>query len=220
MAGSKKTSAASAKNEKLNVALDAGDDSVTAKAVNLFPTTIWMFSASAACQKALPAMQKAVDKLYAKQSEGSEQRSARQGWRLNSPHKLKEFGVLNQDIQRSLSIVCQQLRWEPTRRAFDSWLSVLPTGGHHVCHHHSPNLLSGVAYLDAITAESGRLILRDPRPGRSMFNNIQLGPVDVPVEAEVGSILIFPAWLEHSVEINKLAERRRSIAFNLGFQAR
>ena len=220
MAARKKTSAAPAKDERINVALDAGDDSVTAKAVNLFPTTIWMFSASRACQKALPAMQKAADKLYASREEASSQRSARQGWRLDSPHELKEFAVLNQDIQRSLSIVCQQLRWEPTRRAFDSWLSVLPTGGHHVSHHHSPNLLSGVAYLDAINAESGRLTLRDPRPGRSMFSNTQLGPVDVPVEAEAGSILIFPAWLEHSVEINNRAESRRSLAFNLGSQLR
>ena len=53
MAARKKTSAAPAKDEQINVALDAGDDSVTAKAVNLFPTTIWMFSASTACQKAL-----------------------------------------------------------------------------------------------------------------------------------------------------------------------
>jgi len=220
MAARKKTSAAPAKDEQINVALDAGDNSVTAKAVNLFPTTIWMFSASAACQKALPAMQKAAAKLYAERQEESQQRSARQGWRLDSPHKLKDFAVLNQDIQRSLSIVCQQLRWEPTRRAFDSWLSVLPTGGLHVCHHHSPNLLSGVAYLDAINADSGRLILRDPRPGRSMFSNTQLGPVDVPVEAEAGSILIFPAWLEHCVEVNNHRESRRAIAFNLGSQLR
>ena len=220
MAARKKTSATPAKNEQINVALDAGDDSVTAKAVNLFPTTIWMFSASTACQKALPAMQNAADKLYKGRSKGSEQGPTRQQWRFDSPHELKEFGVLNQDIQRSLSIVCQQLRWEPTRRAFECWLSVLPTGEHHVCHHHSPNLLSGVAYLDAINAESGRLILRDPRPGRSMFSNTQLGPVDVPVEAEAGSILIFPAWLEHCVEVNNRRKSRRAIAFNLGSQLR
>ena len=202
------------------MALDAGDASVTAKAISLFPTTIWMFSASAACQKVLPAMQKSADKLYAAREEASQQRSACHGWRFESPHALKEFAVLNQDIQHSLSIICKQLRWEPTRRSFDSWLSVLPPGGHHVCHHHSPNLLSGVAYLDPINAESGRLILRDPRPGRSMFSNTQLGPVDVPVEAEAGSILIFPSWLEHTVETNGGPAMRRSIAFNLGSQLR
>ena len=220
MAASKKRSSKATDNDRGNVSLEAGDASVTAKAVALFPTTIWIFSASATCKEALPAMQTAANKLFEAQTSSAQQRSSRQSWRLDSPHQLKEFAVLNHDIQRNLSVVCKQLGWEPARRTFDSWLGVLPPGGHHVCHHHGPNLLSGVAYLDSIDADSGRLVFKDPRPGRSMFSNTQRGPVDVPVDAEAGSILIFPAWLEHSVEINNSTAIRRSLAFNLGSQLR
>jgi ectoine hydroxylase-related dioxygenase (phytanoyl-CoA dioxygenase family) len=41
----------------------------------------------------------------------------------------------------------------------------------------------------------------------------------VVVRVAPGTLLLFPAWLPHSVDANRSAERRISVSFNLMFEA-
>lgn len=94
-------------------------------------------------------------------------------------------------------------------------------------HNHPGVLWSGVYYVQA-PANSGRLVIREPRRESTMiqprFRDDQ--PRKKEVWGEVyyepvpGRIIIFPGWLEHAVEPNLstrkgTAGERISIAFNL-----
>lgn len=75
-----------------------------------------------------------------------------------------------------------------------------------------------MVYLDAINPESEFLNLRDPKLGRSIFRNTQLGLVDVPVRAEADAILIFTPLVEHCAEAKNTAGA--GIALNIESHAR
>jgi uncharacterized protein (TIGR02466 family) len=187
-----------------------------AKAVNLFPTSVWIFppqSEEVLNTHELKQLSLELQKRDIRTS--GKQRSARKTWRLESPHTLTEFESAFNYIQRTLSKTCTTLGLQLGNRAFDSWLDVVDPGGYHVIHQHSPNILSGVIHLSDCT-ETGRLVLRDPRPGRHCRSESQPGPTEVPVSAAAGSAIIFPAWLEHWVEENDTEGKLVYIAFNLG----
>jgi uncharacterized protein (TIGR02466 family) len=90
-------------------------------------------------------------------------------------------------------------------------------------HSHPNNFLSGVYYLRTATG-ADTINFHDPRP--------QTGVIRPPVQAltaentdqvvlrvEDGTLLLFPAYLAHSVDANASAEERVSISFNLMFPA-
>ena len=91
-----------------------------------------------------------------------------------------------------------------------------------------PNtLFSGVYYIKT-SPNCGQLICTDPRPGiqtvmptrikgkppKDLWREVHLDPIE-------GRIIIFPAWLWHSVEPNESNDIRISVSFNFiqeGFQ--
>jgi len=88
-------------------------------------------------------------------------------------------------------------------------------------HNHPNNYLSGVYYVqtqpgaDTINFHDPRLqtgIIRPPVTELSTHNTDQ-----VVVEVSNGKLLMFPAWLSHSVAPNESGEMRISISFNLMF---
>ena len=101
------------------------------------------------------------------------------------------------------------------------WINVLDPGGAHAMHSHPNNLLSGVYYLRA-QAGADTINFHDPRPQTTVmrppiteltaYNTDQ---VVLPVSE--GMLLVFPAWLPHSVSANTGAQARVSISFNIMF---
>ena len=98
------------------------------------------------------------------------------------------------------------------------WVNINPKYSFHPEHIHGYSLLSGVFYVSA-TADSGGLMLKDPREVRLMA----LPPCSkktrdnadvVTLPPHEGKALIFPAWLTHSVEQNMTDRDRVSIAYN------
>jgi uncharacterized protein (TIGR02466 family) len=53
---------------------------------------------------------------------------------------------------------------------------------------------------------------RPPRSGTKYVGN------EIKLEVKQGRMVIFPAWLVHSVPVNRNAEERISISFNLIFK--
>lgn len=103
------------------------------------------------------------------------------------------------------------------------WLNVLSPGRAHRTHSHPNNFLSGVYYVqtqagaDTVNFHDPRAqsrIIRPPVTALTADNTDQ-----VVVKVRNGTLLLFPAWLEHSVDENRSAEERISVSFNVMFTA-
>ncbi len=90
-------------------------------------------------------------------------------------------------------------------------------------HAHPNNFLSGVYYLK-VQPGADTINFHDPRPQtgiiRPPVTELTAYNTDqVVVMVENGALLIFPAWLPHSVDANRSDRPRISISFNLMFTA-
>ncbi|WP_332777221.1 2OG-Fe(II) oxygenase family protein [Polaromonas sp.] len=101
------------------------------------------------------------------------------------------------------------------------WATVLARGASHKLHSHPNNFLSGVYYVrtcegaDTINFHDPRLqasVIRPPVTELTAENTDQ-----VVVRVRDGTLLLFPSYLEHSVDANKSDNERISISFNLMF---
>ena len=101
------------------------------------------------------------------------------------------------------------------------WANVMAVGASHHMHSHPNNYLSGVYYVRAppgantINFHDQRLqanIIRPPITQLSARNTDQ-----VVVEVTDGTLLLFPSYMQHSVDPNDSSELRISISFNLMF---
>ncbi len=102
------------------------------------------------------------------------------------------------------------------------WANIKPRGAGHPSHIHPNNFLSGVYYVRAPEA-GGNIIFHDPRTqpflisprtgARNLYNSRN---ADLAVRE--GMMVLFPAWLHHSVAGNTGESERVSISFNIMFE--
>ena len=103
------------------------------------------------------------------------------------------------------------------------WATVLAPGASHKLHSHPNNFLSGVYYVR--TGEGADTInFHDPRKQASVIRppvtELTAQNTDqVVVQVREGTLLLFPSYLEHSVDANGSADERVSISFNLMFSS-
>eukprot|EP00051_Salpingoeca_urceolata_P019454 m.284739 g.284739 ORF g.284739 m.284739 type:complete len:721 (+) comp19425_c2_seq2:1208-3370(+) len=84
-----------------------------------------------------------------------------------------------------------------------AWAGVNERGNANAIHHHPDATVSGVFYV-ALPPNPAPLVLRDPRTAE-----------DHRIYPRVGSVVLFPSWLEHYVEAETSeAGRRIVVAFN------
>jgi uncharacterized protein (TIGR02466 family) len=103
------------------------------------------------------------------------------------------------------------------------WANLNAPGAGHPVHTHPNNYLSGVYYV-RIQPGADTINFLDPRPQTAIIHP----PVtaltaentdQVVVRITSGTLLIFPAWLQHAVDPNRSDRLRVSIGFNLMFPA-
>lgn len=100
------------------------------------------------------------------------------------------------------------------------WANINPRGAYHPTHHHPNNYLSGVYYV-AVPPPGSRIVFQDPRPSIIMpkprqYTRMTANGADA--QSKEGRMLLFPAWLKHSVPSNEGVAERISISFNLMFE--
>jgi uncharacterized protein (TIGR02466 family) len=100
------------------------------------------------------------------------------------------------------------------------WANINPKDGMNQPHIHPNSLFSGVYYVKS-NPQAGRLKIYDPRPGAQIVMPARLeGQLpkhlwrDVNLDPFPGRIIMFPAWLWHSVEPNQSNKLRISVSFN------
>jgi len=103
------------------------------------------------------------------------------------------------------------------------WATVLARGAVHKTHSHPNNFLSGVYYVrtplgaDTINFHDPRnqaKVIRPPVVELTAENTDQ-----VVVRVASGTLVVFPSYLEHSVDANMSEEERISISFNIMFSS-
>ena len=107
------------------------------------------------------------------------------------------------------------------------WANINPKDGMNQPHIHPNSLFSGVYYIKS-NPQAGRLKIYDPRPGSQIIMHVRKKGKppkhlwrDANLDPFPGRIIMFPAWLWHSVEPNQSNEIRISVSFNFiqqGFQ--
>lgn len=103
------------------------------------------------------------------------------------------------------------------------WANVSAPGAGHRLHSHPNNFLSGAYYVK--TGEGADTInFHDPRNQtgiiRPPVTELTADNTDqVVVKVTDGTLLVFPAWLQHSVDANSSDAERISVSFNIMFSA-
>ncbi|MGU7785214.1 TIGR02466 family protein [Burkholderia sp. PU8-34] len=188
--------------------------------VRLFPTFVWRRLLEQACYEPLDRELIAyVDRLI--RSGGGTRTGA--AWQSgHQQHHRPEFAALVAHIDQAARDVLRFLKVaDAPFHITGCWVNVLDPGGTHAMHGHPNNFLSGVYYLRT-QAGADTINFHDPRPQTTVirppvteltaYNTDQ---VVLPVSE--GTLLVFPAWLAHSVSANTSAQARVSVSFNIMF---
>lgn len=128
-----------------------------------------------------------------------------------------ELNSLNDHFQNCVDSYAEQTSLEPMYIS-NSWFNKLTKGSRTTLHRHEGSVLSGAFYPYADN-DSISLSFRSPlRPHRMNDLFISTNHLNSDFEsfpAKVGTLYLFPSWLEHETDINQSNERY-VISFNTG----
>ena len=102
------------------------------------------------------------------------------------------------------------------------WSIINEEGAFNQKHHHSNSDISAAYYVDAHD-NCGDIVFYDPRPGKvykhpnSKEPNL-LNATTNGVKPETGMLILFPSYLEHSVDANISDNKRIVISFNISLE--
>ena len=190
--------------------------------ISMFPTLVWRAELDEPVRRAieasgLPALARVRQELPPL--------ARGQGWQSTQKlHELGEFSDLVASVRRLVAGILRFLRvGQDDVEITGCWATVLAPGAAHKLHTHPNNFLSGVYYLrthagaDAINFHDPRsqtAILRPPVVELTAESTDQ-----VVVRVKDGTLLVFPAWLPHSVDQNASDHERISVSFNVMFSS-
>ena len=188
------------------------------RAMRFFPTVVWRAEIKpCACRR----IDEAIVAQLAELRRETAAPALGRGWQSGHDlHELDEFRELIESIGVTVRDVLDYLRiGEVAFEITGCWANVNAPGVAHRMHSHPNNFLSGVYYVrvprggDTINFHDPRSqtgILRPPVVELSADNTDQ-----VVVLVGEGTVLLFPAWLPHSVDANRGDRDRISVSFNV-----
>lgn len=149
------------------------------------------------------------------------QKTNYKGWHSTTDMAKKpEYSALITELFRMQKEIYDNEHLDRNAFLGNMWANINPPGSMNQPHVHPNALFSGVYYVKS-QPQSGRLKIYDPRPGiqtimpvrksgnpgKDLWREAHLEPI-------VGRIIMFPAWLWHSVEENRSNDIRISVSFN------
>ena len=201
----------------------AGDPWIEASdVVPMFPTLLWKIAIKPELRDAIDARVLAM--LQSMRRDLKKLEPGR-GWQSEQGlHKREELRDLVACIGNATRSILRFLKIG--HEAFEitgCWATVLARDAAHKAHSHPNNYLSGVYYIrtppgaDAINFHDPRnqaAVIRPQVVELTAENTDQ-----VVVRVANGTLLLFPSYLEHSVDANPSEEERISISFNIMFSS-
>jgi len=193
----------------------------TAEVLRLFPTFVWKAQLRREVYQPINA---AILDALAELMPSGEPGGAMLWQSRHGLHRLPALSGLVSVIDNAVREVISFLKiGDHACDITGCWINVSAPGGWHRMHSHPNNLLSGVYYVrvqdgaDTINFHDPRPqagVIRPPVTALTAYNTDQ-----VVVKVAVGTLLLFPAWLSHSVDANTSTENRISVSFNVMLQA-
>ena len=188
----------------------------------MFPTLVWKLQLKADLREAMEARILAA-------LEGIRRDLPRlapgQGWQSEQTlHEREELRDLVACVSHAAKGILRFLRIGCD--AFEitgCWANVLAKGAAHKAHSHPNNFLSGVYYVRTHPG-TDTLNFHDPRNQAGVIRPpvVELTAENtdqVVVRVKNGTLLVFPSYLQHSVDANMSEEERISISFNIMFSS-
>ena len=214
----------------------AGSSEVSLKVARYFPTLI--FSLEVPDSELLNA--RLIEAIYAERERdetGVRKSNYRElgGWHSHTGlHKDAAFAGMVKHVDAAAARMCRKLGYHRSYRLSigTMWSIVNPPGGLNRAHIHPGCIWSGVYYVQA-PRNSGRIEFTDPRT-QNLMGSVKYIPdtkrprdcwKKVRYQPRAGRMLIFPAWLYHSVAPNRSRARGKDadrviVSFNLSQQRR
>lgn len=152
----------------------------------------------------------------------STQRSNRKGWQSESTFYLEPSFDEFKEYIVSHAITASSM-YNLNLTLDNMWININKRGSYNVSHCHPTAVLSGVLWVKA-PKNSGNIVFNSPN---HFTEHLLISNIDRELaqqynyhsnfyfEPTEGRMLLFPASLEHWVEMNESSEDRISIAFNL-----
>jgi uncharacterized protein (TIGR02466 family) len=190
--------------------------------IPMFPTLVWKIQINADLRETVNA------KILATLAEMRRDLPALgpgQGWQSEQTlHEREEFQNLISCVDNATKSILQFLRIGYD--AFEitgCWATVLSKGAIHKAHSHPNNFLSGVYYLRTHLG-ADTINFHDPRTQASVIRPLVVeltaaNTDQVVVKVTNGTLLMFPSYLQHSVDANMSEEERISVSFNIMFSS-
>ena len=190
--------------------------------LSIFPTPVWKFELTAEAQKTVH--KNILETLEGIRPSAAELISAG-GWQSQHDlHKLDAFRDLVSYIDDTVQIILKFLKigydaFEITA----CWANIIPSGAAHRTHSHPNNYLSAIYYVQT-QAGADTVNFHDPRAQTSIIRppvtELTADNTDqVVMKVDSGTLLVFPSYLQHSVESNSSDKERISISFNIMFSS-
>lgn len=137
----------------------------------------------------------------------------------NEPQKFIKF------ISNSIEQVMTDMKWEKNKQSvkINNMWAIINTGGSaNLRHQHGNSTISGAYYVRA-PKDSGDIVFYDPRPAPIYSHpNVEspnlLNAQVNSITPKEGALVLFPSYLDHSVNENLSNEERIVISFNIKIQ--
>jgi|TARA_R110002020_G_scaffold72044_1_gene185466 uncharacterized protein (TIGR02466 family) len=164
---------------------------------------------------------------WSQQDEGLNKTNVK-GWHSQTDmHTKPEYKALADELFIFMKDIWKEEWLDKEPVLGNMWANINYQGGYNRPHVH-PNALFSGAYYIKTPPNCGQLICTDPRPGIQtvMPSRVKGTPPkhlwrECHLEVKEGRIIIFPAWLWHSVPPSESNDIRISVSFNFiqqGFQ--
>jgi len=191
----------------------------TPELMQLFPTFVW--KGDLARQESEPLNRDIVAALAAM---GAPLEGLRPGENWQSDHGLHQraaFRPLLEWVEAAATNALSYLRIPKPLMITGCWANVNAPGTGHRLHSHRNNYLSGAYYVQ-VQEGADSINFFDPKPQAGVIRPAATEPTAentevAMVRVKTGSLLLFPAWLQHAVDVNRSNRTRISMSFNLMF---
>ncbi len=192
----------------------------------LFPTPVWTIQ--------LENFSKVNKEMYdfIKESQIKDQKgikkSNNKGWH-SKDFDMQEVGPQNfiKNISPYIEKVMTDMNWEKENQSvkIDNMWAIINTGGStNSRHQHGNSTISGAYYVRA-PESCGDIVFYDPRPApvfyypRAVGSNLLNAQVNS-ITPKEGALILFPSYVDHSVNENLSNDERIVISFNITVQSK
>ena len=148
------------------------------------------------------------------------------GWHSND-FNLNDVATKNliTSLQPHINLSLKDMNWDLNKQEVkitNLWAIINHKGSFNQKHHHGNSDISA-AYYVAASENCGDIVFYDPRPAPTYRHPISSSPNILnasinSIKPEAGLLVLFPSYVEHSVNPNQSDDERVVISFNITLQ--